>query len=41
MAKEHGFRGATLHGVNDVILKSGLSVDYEMVSRQAELFRSV
>ena len=41
MAKEHGFRGATLHGVNEVILKSGLSVDYEMVSRQAELFRSV
>ena len=41
MAKKYGFRGATLHGVNDVILKSGLSVDYEMVSRQAELFRSV
>lgn len=40
MAKEHGFRGATLHGVNEIILKSGLSVDYKMVSRQAELFRS-
>ena len=41
MAKEHGFRGATLHGVNDIILNSGLSVDYHMVSKQAELFRSV
>jgi aminopeptidase len=40
MAKKHGFRGATLHGVNDVILGSGLSVDYRKVSRQAELFRS-
>ena len=35
MAKKYGFRGATLHGVNDIILKSGLSVDYELVSRQA------
>jgi aminopeptidase len=41
MAKEHGFRGATLHGVNDIILNSGLSVDYEVISKQAELFRSV
>ncbi len=40
MAKKYGFRGATLHGVNDIILQSGLSVDYQMVSRQAELFRS-
>ncbi len=39
MAKRHGFRGATLHGVNDVILNSGLSVDYLKVSRQAELYR--
>ena len=41
MAKEYGFRGATLHGVNEIILKSGLSVDYEKVSAQTELFRSV
>lgn len=40
MAKEFGFRGATLHGVNDIILNSGLAVDYGMVSKQAELFRS-
>jgi len=40
MAKEHDFRGATLHGLNDIILNSGLSIDYNLVSRQAELFRS-
>ncbi|MDB6151989.1 MAG: hypothetical protein JWL90_442 [Chthoniobacteraceae bacterium] len=38
-AKEIGFRGATLHGVNDVILSSGLSVDYNEVSVQAEKLR--
>ena len=38
-AKELGFRGATLHGVNDVILASGLSVDYDEVSVQAEKLR--
>ena len=41
MAKEYGFRGATLHGVNEIILKSGLSVDYLKISDQAEIFRSV
>jgi len=40
MAKQFGFRGATLHGLNDTILNSGLSVDYQLVSRQAELFRT-
>ena len=35
-AKQFGFRGATLHGLNDIILKTGLSVDYNEVSRQAE-----
>lgn len=40
MAKMHNFRGATLHGLNDIILNSGLSIDYNLVSRQAELFRS-
>jgi hypothetical protein len=40
-AKIHGFRGATLHGVNDIILNSGLSVDYLKISKQAELFRSL
>lgn len=38
-AKQHGFRGATLHGVNDVILNSGLAVDYNDVSRDAEKLR--
>jgi len=38
-AKQFGFRGATLHGVNDVILASGLSVDYNDVSREAEKMR--
>jgi len=41
LCKEFGFRGATLHGVNDVILNSGLSVDYNEVSKQAEAFRSL
>ncbi len=38
-AKQFGFRGATLHGVNDIILRSGLAVDYNEVSRQAEKLR--
>ena len=38
-AKKYGFRGATLHGVNDVILSSGLAVDYNEVSREAEKLR--
>ena len=38
-AKQYGFRGATLHGVNDVILNSGLAVDYEVVSVDAEKLR--
>lgn len=38
-AKEYGFRGATLHGLNDIILKSGLAVDYREVSRDAEKMR--
>ena len=38
-AKKYGFRGATLHGVNDIILASGLAVDYEEVSRDAEKLR--
>ena len=38
-AKKYGFRGATLHGVNQVILASGLAVDYNEVSRQAEKLR--
>ena len=39
-AKEYGFRGATLHGLNDVILQSGLSVDYNQVSKEAEKLRN-
>jgi len=38
-AKQYGFRGATLHGVNDIILASGLAVDYDEVSRDAEKLR--
>lgn len=37
--KEYGFRGATLHGLNDVILNSGLAVDYHDVSADAERLR--
>jgi len=38
-AKQFGFRGATLHGLNDVILNSGLAVDYHKVSADAERLR--
>ncbi len=38
-AKKIGFRGATLHGLNEIILSSGLSVDYNMVSAEAEKLR--
>jgi hypothetical protein len=37
--KVFNFRGATLHGLNDVILNSGLAVDYHEVSRDAEKLR--
>lgn len=39
-AKEYGFRGATLHGLNQTILNTGLSVDYNEVSVLAERFRA-
>jgi hypothetical protein len=39
-AKQFGFRGATLHGLNDIILNTGLSVDYNEVSVLVERFRS-
>lgn len=38
-AKKYGFRGATLHGLNDIILNSGLAVDYNEVSKNAERLR--
>ena len=38
-AKQYGFRGATLHGLNQIILASGLSVDYDEVSAEAEKLR--
>jgi hypothetical protein len=38
-ARQYGFRGATLHGLNDIILRTGLAVDYNEVSRQAERLR--
>ena len=37
--KQFGFRGATLHGLNDIILSSGLAVDYNEVSADAERIR--
>jgi len=37
--KVFGFRGATMHGMNEVILRSGLAVDYEEVSDDAEKIR--
>lgn len=39
-AKQYGFRGATMHGMNDTILASGLAVDYYDVSEQAEKLRA-
>jgi len=38
-AKQYGFRGATLHGLNEIILSSGLAVDYNEVSKVAEKLR--
>jgi hypothetical protein len=38
-AKQYGFRGATLHGLNQTILTTGLAVDYDEVSRKGELLR--
>ena len=38
-AKRVGFRGATLHGLNDIILRTGLAVDYNEVSKNAEKLR--
>jgi len=38
-AKKMGFRGATLHGVNETILSTGLSVNYQDVSDEAEKLR--
>jgi len=37
--KQFGFRGATLHGLNQIIVDSGLSVDYHLVSAEAEKMR--
>jgi hypothetical protein len=37
--KEFDFRGATLHGLNQVILNSGLAVNYHEVSADAERLR--
>jgi len=37
--KQFGFRGATMHGLNDIILNSGLAVNYEEVSNDAEKIR--
>lgn len=37
--KQFGFRGATMHGLNQIILETGLSVDYERVSAEAEALR--
>jgi hypothetical protein len=39
LAKKMGFRGATMHGCNETILRTGLSQDYDQVSARAERFR--
>lgn len=39
--KDFGFRGATLHGLNDIILNSGLAVNYDDVSADSERIRKV
>lgn len=39
LAKKMGFRGATMHGTNEIILHSGLAQDYNLVSIRAERFR--
>lgn len=38
-AKKYGFRGATMHGMNKIILSSGLAVEYDEVSVEAEKLR--
>jgi aminopeptidase len=38
-AKRMGFRGATMHGCNETILRTGLARNYEEVSTKAEQFR--
>tara|TARA_R100000027_G_scaffold38198_2_gene28189 strand:+ start:19084 stop:20244 length:1161 start_codon:yes stop_codon:yes gene_type:complete len=38
-AKIFGFRGATLHGLNQIIVETGLAVDYNQVSEDAEKMR--
>ncbi|HEV7924897.1 MAG TPA: hypothetical protein VGR14_06055 [Verrucomicrobiae bacterium] len=38
-ARKYGFRGATLHGLNEIILRTGLCVNYDEVSRDAEKLR--
>lgn len=38
-AKRFGFRGSTMHGLNEMILKTGLAVDYQEVSRLTEQLR--
>jgi hypothetical protein len=39
LAKEMGFRGATMHGTNEKVLATGLAVDYAEVSARAERLR--
>jgi hypothetical protein len=39
LAKEYGIRGATMHGVNDIVIATGLAADYEQVSARAERLR--
>lgn len=39
IAKRMGFRGATMHGCNEMILETGLSRNYDDVSAKAERFR--
>lgn len=38
-AKKMGFRGATMHGCNEIVLNTGLARNYEEVSAKAEQLR--
>lgn len=38
-SKKYGFRGTTMHGLNDIIIESGLSVDYNDISKKTEKLR--
>jgi len=38
-AREYGFRGATMHGLNDIIINTGLAIDYIEANKNIEKLR--